>query len=238
MKPTAEGPGICSSFFTCRDAGAGMTSAQRSVHPSSRNALLPSEPEAASSSMRSYRVHPARAGVLWLYRWSVALLRTPFFGSNNGMLTARRPRPRTWTNWCLITWNVEILYIQSFFMNLHGAKMGSYAGKPCESLPLDIPDFLCRWPLDCTWTKRWRWQGKHGRVIVRLKAPLQAGYLPSSIFQPWNADPSHFAVWRLPDFSSRWLHPVVSGFVVPSEPPVLPRHLHLCWRYLHLTQLS
>lgn len=52
MKPGAEGPGICSSVFTWRDAADAMTSGQRSAHLSSGNALLPDIFRACGSILR------------------------------------------------------------------------------------------------------------------------------------------------------------------------------------------
>lgn len=120
MKPATEGPGICSSVFTCRDAGTGMTSAQRSMHLSRGNALLPDIFRAWGSILLNKFIqcartdaaaHPTLAPVLYLCRTSARLPRTPFFGSANGVRRARTACPLIWEMdvvWSFIMWYAEI----------------------------------------------------------------------------------------------------------------------------------
>ncbi|XP_067283633.1 uncharacterized protein [Pseudorasbora parva] len=81
-------------------------------------------------------------------------------------------------------------------------------------------EFLCRWPRDLTQRKGRRRCGRRRGVIARLKAYMRADSHRGVDFKTWNAVPSRFAVYWLPDSSSRWLRPVDPGL---PDPPIWPR---------------
>lgn len=121
--PAAEGPGICSSVFTCCDGGAGMTSAHRSAHLSSGSALLPDNLRAWGSILLKKFMHWARkdaaAHVSCVHRYSLynrtsALLpHTPFCSPANGQRRERESPAHwsgkwTWSDWSFIMGYTEI----------------------------------------------------------------------------------------------------------------------------------
>ncbi|KAI2647331.1 Transposable element Tc1 transposase [Labeo rohita] len=87
--------------------------------------------------------------------------------------------------------------------------------KQHESLITDIPDCICRWPLNNLRRKRRRKRGCRGGLAIKLKARLHAGCIPSPFPEPLHGGS---VVWRLVDQAHRWLRPVL-----PLFPPSAPR---------------
>ncbi len=115
----------------------------------------------------------------------------------------------------------SLLDIYSCCVVVSETNLGKSVDIPYRTIILDIPDFLCRWPLDIIPRKHRRRRRERGGLIIRVKSYLRAGIPPSLCPLPRTTDYWRFVVLpgHLPVQSSRWLR-----YTLPA-PRALPDSL-------------
>ncbi len=88
--------------------------------------------------------------------------------------------------YALLTYDRQtLLDIRTSFLAISKDDAARFIFEPCGSLPSDIQDCICRWPLKPTRRKRRRKRGRWAGISLRWKLHLQASCESSMLFLAW-----------------------------------------------------